>query len=223
VDPAAVVLDLDGVLIDSEQLWDDVRRGQAAEADRPWPAEATSDMQGMSTPEWSAYLVERVGVPGPPGRVAAEVVARMADRYRQGVPLLPGADGAVRGLADRWPLAVASSSPPALIREVLDRAGFLDRFQVLVSSEEVDSGKPFPDVYLAAAARLHVPPRHCLAVEDSANGLRAGAAAGMTVIAVPNPHYPPPEDALALAAAVVDAAGDLTPELVESLPEPPAD
>jgi HAD superfamily hydrolase (TIGR01509 family) len=223
VDPAAVVFDLDGVLIDSEQLWDEVRRGLAADADRPWPAEATSDMQGMNTPEWSAYLVERVGVPGPPGRVADEVVARMADRYRQGVPLLPGAAEAVRALADRWPLAVASSSPPALIREVLSRAGLADRFRVLVSSEEVDSGKPAPDVYVAAAAGLHVPPRRCLAIEDSANGLRAAAAAAMTVIAVPNPHYPPPADALALAAAVVDTAGDLTPALIDSLPEPSAD
>lgn len=223
MNPAAVVFDLDGVLIDSEQLWDEVRRGLAAEADRSWPAEATSDMQGMSTPEWSAYLVERVGVPGPPERVAAEVVARMADRYRHGVPLLPGADAAVRALADRWPLAVASSSPPALIREVLSRAGLADRFRALVSSEEVDSGKPAPDVYLAAAERLDVPPRRCLAIEDSANGLRAAAAAGMTVIAVPNPHYPPPEDALELAAAVVDTAGDLTPALVESLPQLSAD
>jgi HAD superfamily hydrolase (TIGR01509 family) len=217
MEPGAVVFDLDGVLVDSEQLWDEVRRGLAAEWQRPWPADATTAVLGMSTAEWSRYLVERVGIPLPPEQVAAEVIRRMADRYRQHLPLLPGAVSAVRAAAARWPLGVASSSPPALIQTVLDTAGIADQFRALVSSEEVARGKPAPDVYLVAADRLGVEPTRCVAVEDSANGLRAAAAAGMTTVAVPNRHFPPPADALALAAAVVDGVAQVTPELIASL------
>jgi HAD superfamily hydrolase (TIGR01509 family) len=217
VDPAAVVFDLDGVLVDSEQVWDEVRRAVTAERGGRWTGEATGAMQGMSTPEWAAYLADRLGAAGPPGELARVVVDRMAERYRARVPLLPGAVDAARALAAEWPLAVASSSPPGLIRAVLDAAGVAGLVRAAVSSEEVPRGKPAPDVYLAAAERLDVAPADCVAVEDSANGLRSAAAAGMTVVAVPDPHYPPPADALALAAATVPAARDLTPGLVRSL------
>jgi HAD superfamily hydrolase (TIGR01509 family) len=161
--------------------------------------------------------VETLGVPGTPEDAGAQVIRRMAERYREELPLLPGATDAVRALSEHWPLGVASSSPPDLIRTVLDAAGLADRFAAIVSSEQVSRGKPAPDVYLAAADRLGVPAADCAAVEDSANGLRAAAAAGMAVVAVPNPHFPPPEDALRLAAAVVRTVGDVTPELLESL------
>ena len=217
VDLAAVVFDLDGVLIDSEQVWDEVRRAVVAERGGRWTDAATGAMQGMSTPEWCRYLVDELGVAGSPEQVAAEVIRRMAEHYRRHVPLLPGAVDAVRTLSERWPLGVASSSPPDLIRTVLDVAGIADRFRVVVSSEQVSGGKPAPDVYLAAAAQLGVPAGRCVAVEDSANGLRSAAAAGMTVVAVPNPHYPPPDDALRLAAVVVDTVAEVTPELLASL------
>ena len=218
MEPRAVVFDLDGVLIDSEQVWDEVRRAVTAERGGRWAEEATTALQGMSTPEWAAYLVDRLGVAGPPDELAAVVVGRMAERYRERVPLLPGAVAAVRALSEHWPLAVASSSPPELIRAVLAAAGIADRFRALVSSEEVPRGKPAPDVYLAAAGRLGIPADRAVAIEDSANGLRSAAAAGMTVVAVPNPHYPPPADALALAAASVPTPAGLTPELIRTLP-----
>jgi HAD superfamily hydrolase (TIGR01509 family) len=217
VDLAAVVFDLDGVLIDSEQVWDAVRREVVADLGGRWTGEATTAMQGMSTPEWSRYLVHQLGVPGQPADVATEVIRRMADRYRADLPLLPGAVDAVRAVSERWPLGVASSSPPDVIRTVLAAAGLSDRFRAVVSSEQVSRGKPAPDVYLAAAAELGLPPADCVAVEDSANGLRAAAAAGMAVVAVPNPHYPPPEDALRLAAAVAPTVAEVTPELLASL------
>jgi HAD superfamily hydrolase (TIGR01509 family) len=220
VDPLAVVFDLDGVLIDSEQVWDEVRRGLAAAAGRPWPPGTTTALQGMNTGEWSRYLVEQVGVPGPAQEVAAEVIGQVADRYRHELPLLPGAVDTVRALSARWPLGVASSSPPALIRLVLETAGIADRFRAVVSSEEVARGKPAPDVYLAAAARLGAQPTGCVAVEDSANGLLSAAAAGMVVIAAPNPHFPPPPDALAVAAVVVPGVAAITPELIASQPDP---
>jgi HAD superfamily hydrolase (TIGR01509 family) len=214
--PAAIVFDLDGVLVDSEQVWDEVRRRVVAERGGRWTDEATTAMQGMSTPEWAAYL-STLGATGTPDELAEAVIAAMADRYREHVPLLPGAVEAVTVLSERWPLAVASSSPPELIRVVLAAAGVADRFRAVVSSEEVEHGKPAPDVYLAAAARLGVDPGRCVAIEDSGNGLRAAAAAGMTVVAVPNPHFPPPPDALVLAAATVPAPKDLTPQLIDQL------
>jgi HAD superfamily hydrolase (TIGR01509 family) len=216
MDPAAIVFDLDGVLVDSEQVWDSVRQALVAERGGRWTGEATTAMQGMSTPEWAAYL-GTLGARGTPPELAAAVIEGMAGRYREHVPLLPGAVEAVRALAGRWPLAVASSSPPDLIRVVLDAAGVADRFRVTVSSEEVDRGKPAPDVYLEAARRLGVDAAGCVAVEDSGNGLRSAAAAGMTVVAVPNPHFPPPADALALAAATVRTPAELTPELIGQL------
>ena len=212
----AALFDLDGVLVDSEQVWDEVRRAVVAERGGRWTDEATTAMQGMSTPEWARYLTT-LGAAGSADELARVVIEAMADRYREHVPLLPGAVDAVVALSGRWPLAVASSSPPDLIRVVLAAAGLTDRFRVTVSSEEVPRGKPAPDVYLAAATKLAADPAACVAVEDSANGLRAAAAAAMVVVAVPNPHFPPPADVLALARATVPAPAGLTPELIRAL------
>ena len=216
MDVAAVVFDLDGVLLDSEQVWDEVRRALAADAGRSWPAEATRAMQGMSTPEWSGYLTGVVGVPGPPEQVAAAVIDRVAGTYRAGLPLLPGAVDVVRRLAGTWPLGLASSSPRRLIDAVLDAAGLAECFRSSVSTEEVSAGKPSPAVYLEATRRLGVEPRRAVAIEDSSNGLRAAAAAALAVIAVPNPHFPPAADALALAAVTVSSLDELTVDLVAS-------
>jgi HAD superfamily hydrolase (TIGR01509 family) len=216
MDPAAIVFDLDGVLVDSEQVWDDVRRAVVADRGGRWTDEATAAMQGMSTPEWARYLTT-LGAAGSPDELARAVIEAMADRYRAHVPLLPGAVEAVTALSEWWPLGVASSSPPDLIRVVLSAAGLTARFRVTVSSEEVPRGKPAPDVYHAAAMKLIAEPATCVAVEDSANGLRAAATAGMVVVAVPNPHFPPPADALSLARASVRTPAGVTPELIRAL------
>lgn len=218
----AVVFDLDGVLVDSEEQWDEVRRGLATEAGRPWPAEATGAMQGMSTAEWSAYLTDVVGVLGRPEEVAATVIDRMAARYRARLPLLPGAVEVVQRLGSHWPLGLASSSPRRLIDTVLESAGFTRWFQVSVSTEEVPAGKPSPAVYWEVVRRLGVNARRAVAIEDSSNGLRSAARAGLSVIAVPNADFPPAEDALALAAAVVHSLDEITAQLVASVghPEP---
>ncbi|MFT7835242.1 HAD family phosphatase [Saccharothrix sp. BKS2] len=193
----AVVFDLDGVLVDSETVWDEVRRAFAAAHGGAWTPAATRAMQGMSTPEWASYLVEAVGVRLTPEEVAAGVVAEMERRYAQGPPVLPGAVRVVRAVADRWPVAIASSSPPALIRSFLTATGLVDVVPVALSSEEAGAGKPAPDVYLLAASRLGAAPGRCAAVEDSTNGLRSALAAGMAVYAVPNPHFPPDPAVLA--------------------------
>ena len=213
----AVVFDLDGVLVDTEKLWDVVRRGVAAEAGRSWPTEATRAMQGMSTAEWSAYLIDVVGVPGEPDEVAATVIDRMAAQYDARLPLLPGAVEVVERLGRRWPLGLASSSPRRLIDTVLESTGFGHQFVVSVSTEEVGAGKPSPAVYQAVVQRLGVDCFQAVAIEDSSNGLRSAAAAGLAVLAVPNAAFPPAEDALALADVVVNSLDEITLELVGSV------
>jgi HAD superfamily hydrolase (TIGR01509 family) len=215
--PAAVIFDLDGVLLDSEPRWNAAREALVRETGGRWREDAPTAMMGMSSPEWSAYLRDVLGVPMDPDAISRDVVRRMREGYAEDLPLLPGATAAVPALAARWPLALASSSNREIIDLVIELAGFRDAFRVSVSSEEVERGKPAPDVYLDAARRLDVAPERCVAVEDSSNGLRAAAAARMTVIAVPNPHYPPDPDALALAAATVAVVGEVTPELVQSV------
>jgi HAD superfamily hydrolase (TIGR01509 family) len=172
-------------------------------------------MMGMSSPEWAAYLRDELGVELEPEAIVGEVVERMRAGYRDSVPLLPGAVEAVRELASRWPLGLASSANREIIDLVLDEAGLADAFRATVSSEEVDRGKPAPDVYLEAARRVGVEASACVAVEDSSNGLRSAHAAGMAVIAVPNAEFPPDEDAVALAAEVVDGVSELTADVVQ--------
>jgi HAD superfamily hydrolase (TIGR01509 family) len=172
---------------------------------------------GMSTQEWARYLSEDLGVGLPPEEVAALVVERMAARYRERIPFLPGAVEAVRRLAGRWPLGLASSAPAVLIETVLQAAGLRSYFQVTMSTEQVPHGKPAPDIYLAVTARLGVAPSSCAAVEDSSNGLRSASAAGLHVIAIPHPKYPPDPDALAAASLVLTTLADLTPGAVATL------
>jgi HAD superfamily hydrolase (TIGR01509 family) len=210
----AVILDLDGVLIDSEQLWDQAREELVRDTGGRWRPDATQAMLGMSSHEWAAYLRDQLGVPLSPAEINERVVARLLDHYRTQLPLLPGAVEAVQRLAERWPLGLASSSNRPVIDVVLDRADLTRLFQVTVSSEEVGRGKPAPDVYLEAAARLGCRPDVCAVIEDSANGVRAGVAAGMTVVAIPNPHFPPPDDVLALARIVLPDIGQLTPAIL---------
>jgi HAD superfamily hydrolase (TIGR01509 family) len=205
----AVVFDMDGVLISSEEIWDEVREHLAAELGGRWGPQAHTDMMGMSTPEWTGYMHRDLGVPLAPEAIADEVVARLIARYRERPPFIDGAVEAVRALAGRLPLGLASSSTRSLIDAVLDQAGLTDAFAVTVSSEEVARGKPAPDVYLRALEGLAVEPADATAVEDSAAGIRAAAAAGMRVIAIPNRLYPPADDALALADAVLDSIHDL--------------
>jgi HAD superfamily hydrolase (TIGR01509 family) len=214
---AAVAFDLDGVLIDSEPVWEEVRRAYVDEAGGRWLPEAQRRLMGMSTAEWSAYLSRDLGVGRPPETGAAEVLDRMAERYRHGPPLLPGAVEAVERLAARWPLGLASSSSRALIDLVLDVGGLAGRFRATVSTEEVPRGKPAPDAYLEVAARLGADPKACVAVEDSSNGVRSAAAAGMRVVAIPSPRYPLDDDASAAAAAVLGGLDELTVATVEAL------
>lgn len=206
----AVVFDLDGVIVDSEQVWDEVRERYSREAGGRYSEAATRAMMGMSSTEWSTYMSEELALPGTPAEINAAVVARMLERYGEAPPLIEGAPEVVRAVAERRPVAIASSSNVELIEVVLRAAGLDSVVRAAVSSEEVARGKPSPDVYLEAARRLGVDPARCAAVEDSHNGIRSAKRAGMRVFAVPNPHFPPGADALALADAVLGSITELT-------------
>ena len=211
----AVVFDLDGLLLDSEQVWDAAREQFVRERGGRWHEGAQREMMGMSSQEWSRYVHEELGVPDPPEEISAEVVRRLVRLYREHLPLLPGAYEAVERLAQRWPLGLASSSNRELIDLALELGGLASYFQATVSSEEVGRGKPAPDVYLEAARRLGVDPSRTAAIEDSHNGIRAAKAAGMRVVAIPNRHFPPDEQALARADVTLGSLAELTAEAAE--------
>jgi HAD superfamily hydrolase (TIGR01509 family) len=200
---AAVIFDLDGVLLDSETIWDAARRTLVESEGGTWKPEATRVMMGMSAPEWSIYLHDELGLDSlTPQEISNRVALAVENRYQAALPLLPGAREVVHRVGERWPLGLASSSNRTIIERFLDTSGLRAGFAATVSSEEVSHGKPSPDVYLAAAAALHVDPHTCVSIEDSTNGIRAGVAANTAVVAVPNQHFPPTADSLALAAIV---------------------
>jgi HAD superfamily hydrolase (TIGR01509 family) len=210
----AVVFDLDGVLVDSEHVWDEVREQLARERGGRWHERAQADMMGMSSLEWSRYMHDVIGLAEPPEEISVEVVRRMEQRYASELPLIEGAVEAVGRLHREYRLGLASSSNRPLIDAVLAAAGLSSLFEATVSSEEVARGKPAPDVFLESARRLGVTPARVVAIEDSANGIRAAHAAGMRTIAIPNRRYPPPPDALELADLVLESLDELTPEVV---------
>ena len=210
------MFDLDGVLVQTEELWDEVRSGLAEERGARYDDQAQRAMMGMSSLEWSEYMHSELGLPESPEEISDEVVRRMAARYRERLPLIAGAREAVERLAARWPLGVASSSNRPLIDAALELSGLGGFFTATVSSEEVPRGKPAPDVYREAAGRLGVAADRCAAIEDSHSGIRSAKAAGMRVIAIPNPTFPPDEDAIAEADVVLDSLDELRPEVVDA-------
>ena len=212
----AVIFDLDGLLLDSESAWDGARRALVAEHGLEWREGATEAMLGMSAPEWSRYVRDELGVPLEPAEISDRVVANVLEGYERSLPLLDGAEAAVARLAERWPLGLASSSNKQVIDRVMETSGWGAVFEVWVSSEEVERGKPAPDVFLEAARRLGVEPAEAAGIEDSHNGILAARAAGLArVIAIPNHEFPPGDDAIDAADAVLGALDDLTPEVVE--------
>lgn len=211
------MFDLDGVLVDSEPVWEQVRRGLVAEHGGHWEQDTQHRLMGMSTGEWSRYLSADLGVRLSPGDVAEAVITAMVRRYSEHLPLLPGAVEAVLRMAARWPIGLASSAPRALIETVLDATSLRSAFGAVMSTEEVERGKPAPDIYLAVAGLLGKRPQGCAAVEDSSNGLRAAAVAGCRVVAVPRPEYPPAQDAIKEARLVLSSLTELTVDAVADL------
>ncbi len=211
----AVIFDMDGILIDSEHVWDEIRENLAKERGGAWHDGAQRAMMGMSSPEWSAYMHDVIGLQESPQEINDEVVRQMLERYATAPPWIEGAREAIARMASVWTIGLASSSNRELIDRVLEAGGFTELFGAAVSSEEVAGGKPRPDVYLEAARRLGVEPENCVAIEDSHNGIRSAKAAGMACIAIPNPMFPPGE-ALAEADLVLETIASLDESAVRA-------
>jgi HAD superfamily hydrolase (TIGR01509 family) len=210
----AVIFDMDGLLVDSEVYWEEARHTYCAEHGCSWRPEDELTVKGNNSREWAEAIQRRCGWEREPQAIIDAVTVQMEDLYRRHLPLLPGATEAVRDLAQQYPLAIASSSPPALIEFAMSEAGILDRFGQIVSADQAGRGKPAPDVFLIAAERLGIPPGLCAVFEDSSAGILAARAAKMFVIAVPNPHYPPREDALQAADLVLESLLDFRSEML---------
>lgn len=216
----AVIFDLDGLLLDSEVYWERARRAYAADLGCHWTPEDELEVKGANSPEWAAKIRARCPAAPAAPAVIAGVTARMRALYDRALPLLPGATEAVRAVASNWPAGVASSSPPDLIAFALREAGVFDCFRVIVSADTAGRGKPAPDVFLAAARELGVPPENIAVFEDSSAGITAAHIAGMLVVAVPNAHYPPTAEALACADLVLPDLTAFRPALLRASDQP---
>ena len=220
-DFAGVVFDLDGVLTDTEHLWEENWVGYSGRFGQPWDASHTQAMMGMSMPETARYLAEHTDSGEPPAEIAIALTDWMIEALGSGrAEMAPGATELVVAVAERAPIALASSAPRRMIDAVLDSTGLSIYFTATVSSEEVPRGKPSPDVYLEATRRLHREPARCLAVEDSTNGIRSATGAGLSVVAIPNRLYPPRQEILDRCVAVASSLGDVQRELVGRLAGP---
>jgi HAD superfamily hydrolase (TIGR01509 family) len=211
------VFDLDGILVDTEPLWADAKLEVTEAHGGRWRPQAPVEMLGMSGPEWAAFMHDELGVASALGQIIDGVVGDMAARFREQLPIVPGARAAVRRLASRWPLGLASSANRPLIDLVIHEAGLTSCFAVTLSTEEVTRGKPAPDAYLEVTRQMGAEPGRCAGIEDSTNGLRALKAAGLRTIAVPNREFPPSAEALASADAVISNLEELTFDVIDPL------
>jgi beta-phosphoglucomutase-like phosphatase (HAD superfamily) len=213
----AVIFDMDGLLVDSEPVWDDARRWMADIAGSSWGPDDHQAVMGVSTQEWADYMIDRLGLTLAPDEVIDKVIGHMVESYRAGIPWRSGAVEAIELAAAHYPTALASGSHPLLIETVMADPAMVGKFEVVIAADEVGVGKPAPDVYLAAAERLGVDPTGCVCLEDSGNGILSGVRAGMKVIAVPDPRFPPRKDALKRADLVLGSLSELTPETLTQL------
>ena len=213
----AVIFDLDGVLVDTEIWWDEGRQDFAAKRGRAWTTDDRAAVMGHNSLGWARVMHERLGLEESLEGIVDEVVDAMLARFEaHGAPLIDGAVTTVRRLAATYPLGVASSAHPRVIEAALRTSGLADAFRAVTSSDEVEHGKPSPDVYLLAAERLGVAPDRCLVVEDSLNGVLSGRAAGMTVVLVPNDAVPPAPGAEEAAHVVLRRIDELDPSAIRA-------
>jgi HAD superfamily hydrolase (TIGR01509 family) len=213
----ALCFDLDGVLVDTEPIWERVRRRYAEEHGGRWSDDLQARMMGVQTRDWSRELSDAIGGRIGPQAVALEITADLAGEYRRHLPVIEGAVPAVRRLAESFRLGLVSGSPASLIGLVLELTDLAGCFEVAMSADEVEHGKPEPDPYVGLALRLQVAPGSCVAVEDSANGIRSAMAAGMRVVAIPRGKHRPAPEVLQLADRTLESINELTPSLVRGI------
>lgn len=214
-----VIFDMDGVIIDSEVVWDDVRHDFALAHGGHWGPDDQTAVMGANSLQWAAHMRERNGVDLSDQEILDGIVAELKARFRRHLPLIPGVAEAIADLAAVYHLGVASSSPRELIEYALELAGLRNCFVAVVSSDDVARGKPEPDVYLESCSRLGTAPQRAVAVEDSAVGIRSARAAGLLVVAVPSPVFPPSPETVAEAHVVLGGMGELDRRVIAALEE----
>jgi HAD superfamily hydrolase (TIGR01509 family) len=212
-----VIFDLDGVILDTELVWHTVRRDFALAHGGHWDEHDQPVVMGANSLQWAAYMRETSGIPLSDREIYEGIIQGLRDWYARDLPLIPGVREAIAGLAPYYRLGVASSSPRELIEYALVLAGLRELLGTVVSSDEVARGKPAPDVYREACARLGTSPRRSAAVEDSSSGIQAAAAAGLAVIAIPNREFPPSSQTLRLADIVLGSIAELSVGVIVSL------
>ena len=212
----ALIFDMDGVIVDSEPVWNQSRVEMAAAHGKQWNEADQRAVMGSSTLAWAKVMRERLDLPMSDEAVIDEVRRRMIAHYDQRLPVLPGAVEAVRLAASAYPVALGSGSMSALITYVMHATGLDQILKVVVRGDDIPRGKPEPDIYLEAARQLGVAPADCAGVEDSGHGVMALRAAGMKVIVVSSP-WPLPESVLALTDLRLQSLADFSLELVKTL------
>ncbi|MEM7531312.1 MAG: HAD family phosphatase [Chloroflexota bacterium] len=211
-----VIFDMDGLLVDSEPVWDRARAALAAQYGKSWTTADHHNVMGVSTAEWTEYMINHFGATMPPEEMQKLVIDQMVAMYNERIPFFPGAVELVQTVAANYPTGLASGSPRQLIDIVTGYEAFEGCFQVILSADEIGKGKPAPDVYLATAERMGIDPIKCACLEDSGFGILSGKAAGMMVIAVPDERFPPVDEYLAKADIVLGSLADFSLELLEN-------
>jgi HAD superfamily hydrolase (TIGR01509 family) len=205
----AVIFDMDGLLLETELLWHQAETELFARHGAEFSWEDKMAVIGTSFGFTADYFSDRLGVPRQRGpALVEEMVALMHEQLRRQVDGRPGAVELVERLRGRTRLGLASNSPRSLVDVALETAGIADAFDAIVTSDDVERSKPAPDLYLLACERLGVPPADAVALEDSASGITAAKAAGMTCIAVPQFA----ETDVTAADRVIDSLEDLLAE-----------
>lgn len=208
----AIIFDMDGLLIDSEPCWDEARRIMANEVGVDWNKDDHKAVMGVSTHEWVSYMKKRLSLEIEDKELEERIISNMRQIYSERIPFLPGALETVTLASSNYPTGLASGSPQGLIDTVTSDPGLQGKFQVILSGDNFEKGKPAPDIYLAAAKHLQVEPEKCVCLEDSGNGILAGKNAGMKVIAVPDPRFMPSQEKLGQADLILSSLQDFSLE-----------
>lgn len=206
---------MDGLLIDSEPVWNAARSQMAAEHGVSWTRDDHFNVMGVSTVEWIQYMVDRIGLTMPPDQVEETVIGHMVAMYEDGIPFRPHAVEKVQWMASLYPSCIASGSPRQLIDIVAQDRRIAPYLEFTLAADEVGRGKPHPDIYLETARRLGIEPQHCLCIEDSPFGILSGARAGMKVIGIPDPEMPLSAEQSQHAHLILRSLAHLTPEALD--------
>lgn len=213
----AVIFDMDGLLVDSEPVWDEARAAMAAHYGQTWTQTDHFNVMGVNTDVWAAYMIKRLDLSLSPIAVRDEVIDQMVAMYRRQIPFRPFAVEAVQWAVGHYPTALASGSPRKLVDIVTQADELQGCFQEVLVADEVGTGKPDPAVYLETARRLGVAPEACVCLEDSANGVLSGHRARMFVINVPDPRYPLTTQQAGYADMVLESLRDFTAATIQQL------